>query len=411
MSSEWMKDAVLQATTRRQFVKGATAAALAGAMHGVAQQSAERKIFAYVGTYTTKMDGGGNGEGIFLFELNPRTGELLNRKLAAKTPNPSWIAIHPSRKYLYAINEVTTFEGGSGSVTAFGVDETTGALHELNVVSSQGAGPAHMSLDATGRFAFVANYAGGSIAVLPVLADGRLGDAVDTHRDTDAISGKSATNAPLGSFAHSGHDKPHAHMIAPDPQNRFVLQSDLGQDRIYVYRFDAATGTLTPAATPYTSLPSGDGPRHFAFHPNGHWLYLLQEEASTVVLFHFDQQNGGLTEKQTLSTLPSGFAGTSYTSEILVSKDGRFVYCVNRLHDTIAIFAVGGGGMLHPLGEVSTMGDYPRHFSIAPGGEFLYVCNQLSDSIATFRIDHGTGQLKFTGQYTAVGSPAILTFL
>jgi 6-phosphogluconolactonase (cycloisomerase 2 family) len=359
------------------------------------------------------VDGGNNGEGIYRFEMDPRTGELSHRLLAAQTPSPSWIAIHPSKRYLYAINEVTNFKGGNdGSASAFAIDAANGKLAPLNTISSEGAAPAHMSLDATGKYAFVANYSGGSIAVLSILPGGMLGAAVDVHRDTGSTGAAHASDAPQGSFAISGHDAPHAHMIAADPQNRFVLATDLGQDRIYVYRFDAASGKLTPSAgTPFVSLPSGNGPRHFVFHPNGHWLYLIEEEASQIAFFRYDPVNGSLAAEQAISDLPAGFAGTNFTSEIVLSPDGKFLYAANRLHDTISICAIGSDGRLKLIGETPTMGDYPRHCGIDPSGNFLYVCNQRSDCITSFRVHRDTGRLSFTGQYTPVGSPAILAFL
>jgi 6-phosphogluconolactonase (cycloisomerase 2 family) len=279
----------------------------------------------------------------------------------------------------------------------------------VNTVSSEGAAPAHLSIDATGKFVFVANYGGGSIAVFPILSGGSLGPRVDIHRDIGSLGGRHATNAPLGSSAISGHDAPHAHMIAADPANRFVLATDLAQDRVYVYGFDASNGKLMLANS--VSLPNGDGPRHFAFHPNGHWLYTIQEEASTIAYFGYDGATGSVTARQTISALPVGFAGTNFCSEIVVSPDGRFLYAANRLHDTIAVFTVGGEGRLTYMEEVSTMGDYPRHCRIDPTGSFLYVCNQHSDCITAFGIDCGTGLLTFTGEYTGLGSPAILTFL
>ncbi|HEV2486704.1 MAG TPA: lactonase family protein [Terracidiphilus sp.] len=401
--------------SRRNFLMSTAAFALAPsalATETSAVISKGGKLLTYAGTYTKAVDGGANGEGIYLFEVDRQTGQLSDLKLAAKVPNPSWIVIHPSKKYLYAINEMNDYEGGSGSVTAFSVDPVSGDLTVLNTVSSGGAGPAHMSLDAQGKYAFVANYAGGSIAVLPIQSDGSLGVAVDVHRDEDFLGSRHATDAPRGSFAISGHDRPHAHMILPDPSNKFVLATDLAQDRIYVYRFDAASGKLTPAeSAPFASLPSGNGPRHFAFHPNGHWLYLLEEEASRIAFYHFDPANGALSSQQTISTLPTGFAGTSFASEIVVSPDGKFLYSANRLHDTIFICAIETDGRLKHLGETSTMGDYPRHFRIDPSGNFLYVCNQKSDSITLFRRNQDTGLLTFTGQYAAVGSPGILTFL
>jgi 6-phosphogluconolactonase (cycloisomerase 2 family) len=370
------------------------------------------RTLAYVGTYTGAVGSGNNGEGIYLFEMNVSTGELTRRKLVAKTPAPSWIAIHPSRKFLYAVNEVSDYHGHSGSVSAFAIDEASGDLTALNVVSSEGAGPCYLSIDASGKYAFVANYDGGSVAVLPILDGGLLGAATDIHRDSGHLGSKQATNAPPGSFAVSGHDAPHAHMIAPDPQGWFVLATDLGQDRIYTYRFDGSTGKMSPEeGAPFAALPSGDGPRHFAFHPNGHWLYAFQEEASTVVFFRYDPETGSLATQQTVSALPPGFAGTSFASEILVSPDGKVLYAANRLHDTIAAFSIAADGKLKPIGETSTMGDYPGQFRIDPGGNFLYACNLHSDCITCFRIHRETGRLAFTGQYTAVGSPGSITFL
>ena len=344
--------------------------------------------------------------------MNALSGELTHRKLVAKCPSPSWIAIHPSKQYLYAANEVSDFRGKSGSVSAFEIDQATGDLTPLNVVSSEGAGPCYLSIDSSGAFALVANYLGGSIAVLPILDGGRLGPAVDIHLDSDHLGAPIATDAPRGSYAVSGHDAAHAHMIAPDLQGRFVLATDLGQDRIYTYRFDRQTGKLSlPDGESFAALPSGNGPRHFAFHPNGHWLYAIQEEASNLVFFHYDQERGSLEAEQTASTLPAGFAGTSFASEILISPDGRFLYAANRLHDTIATFSIAADGRLSRIGEVSTMGDYPVQCRIDPSGHFFYACNRHSDSITCFRVNRETGLLAFTGQYTAVGSPGSLTFL
>ncbi len=411
-----MTDPIFSAPfSRRRFATSLSAFALVHSALGT-RGNAEPiehngRYFAYAGSYTTARDGSGHGEGIYLFEVNAHTGELGEPRLAAKTPNPSWLAIHPSKKYLYAVNEMVGPEGASqSSVTAFALNSENGNLMELNSVSSEGAGPAHMSLDAQGRFAFVANYAGGTIAVLPVHEDGTLGSAVDVHRDTDNIGSVHATNAPRGSFAISGHERPHAHMIVTDPANKFVLYTDLAQDRIYVNKFDAATGRLTPAAVPFYSLPTGDGPRHFVFHPNGRWLYLIEEEASVVVFFHYDPQTGALSSQQTISALPPGFAGSSMASEIAISSDGKHLYSANRLHDSIAVFSVGSGGRLEYLGEASTMGDYPRHFCLDPSGKFAYACDQRSDCIVSYTVDRESGMLTFTGRYAAVGSPAMLLF-
>jgi 6-phosphogluconolactonase (cycloisomerase 2 family) len=399
--------------SRRTFLKSAAAFSVAPSLFGAvlphSATSRARKFFAYIGTYTSAVDGGANGEGIYLSEMDPATGELTQPQLAAKTPNPSWICIHPSKKYLYAINEITD---ANGSVSAFSIDSTSGSLSPLNKVSSEGAGPAHMSLDATGKFVFVANYVGGSIAVIPILEGGQLGSAVDVHHDIGNVGSKRATDAPPGSFAISGHDTPHAHMIASTPDNRFVICTDLAQDRIYIYRFDSSTGKLTPSeAAPFVSLPSGDGPRHFVFHPNGHWFYSLQEEASTIALFEYDPRHGSLTHRSTISALPSGFTGTTFGSEILMSPDGNFLYTANRLHDTISICSIGANGTLRLIGEASTRGDYPRSCRIDPTGAFLYVCDQRSDCVTAFKIHRETGGLDFTGRYVPVGSPAVITFV
>lgn len=407
-----MKFSIAHSLSRRAFLKTSAAFAFAQAAFGRAQSgSTNGKLKIYAGTYTSAVDGSANGEGIYLFEMDAHSGELSEAKPVAKTPNPSWLSIHPSKRFLYAINEVNNYQGSSGSVTAFAIDPATGGLNPINTVSSEGAGPAHMSLDASGKFAFVANYAGGTIAVLPIRDDGSLGAAVDVHRDSDSLGARRATDAPRGSFAISGHDKPHAHMIATDPSGKFVLSTDLAQDRIYVYRFDSASGKLTPAETPFASLPTGDGPRHFAFHPNGRWLYLVEEEASVVVFFHFNPATGALEAQQTISALPAGFAGTNFGSEIAVSHDGKFLYSANRLHDSLSIFSIGADGKLAYVDETSTMGDYPRFFCFDPSGEFLFACDQRSDSIATFTVDRATGKPAFTGRYTAIASPAMLVFL
>ena len=371
-----------------------------------------KRPLAYVGTYTTAVDGPGNGEGIYLFETDSLTGELRNRRLVAKTPSPSWLAFILRARFLYSVNEVDDYGGKSGSVTGFAIDAATGDLHALNTVSSEGATPAHMSLDATGKFAFVANYGGGTIAVLPI-RDGRLarGRRRRSSRHWARWAASTRHTRLQGSFAISGHEAPHAHMIAPDPQQQIrpCHRSRPGSHLRLSIR--SSTGKLTPSDTPYVELPSGDGPRHFAFHPNGHWLYSIQEESSTISSFAYDPATGGLTSRQTISTLPPGFAGTNFCSEILVSREGKFVYGANRLHDSIAVFSIAANGELARVGQTSTMGDYPRHCNIDPAGRFFYSCNQHSDCITCFRIHPETGSLTFTGRYTPVGSPANIVFL
>jgi 6-phosphogluconolactonase len=377
--------------------------------------NAKNSVLVYVGTYSSPQgpEGSkGNGEGIYLFEMDRVTGALTKREVFKDGANPSWLALHPTGRFLYAVNEVDkSEEGNSGAISAFSIDRSSGHLSKLNTVSSRGAGPAHVSVHPSGRWVFAANYAGGTFSVLPVLPDGRLEDAVDVQREQGNEGPTHAESAPPGSFAISGHDRPHAHMIEPDPSGNFVLGCDLGLDQIRVWKFDSQNGRLTPADTASVSVAGGDGPRHLVFHPNGRWFYSLQEEGSTVVLFSYDPSSGKLTPQQRISTLPAGFAGTNFTSEIRISSDGRFLYVANRLHDTIAFFSIGLSGLLELVGEVPTRGDYPRSFTIDPTGNYLYCCNQRSDAITTFRVNRNTGDLTFTGSYTPVGTPAIVLFI
>ncbi len=405
--------------SRRDFVKGAAALAATPTVGALAQpgrpNSVNRSILAYVGTYSSPQgpEGSkGNGQGIYQFQMNPSTGTLLQRELFANDSNPSWLAFDPSRTHLYAANETGTFQGtNSGSVSAFSIDRSSGRLTLLNTVSSRGAGPCHLSVHPSGQYVLVANYDGGTVAVLPIGSSGELGPATNVKQDVDKVGPTHATSAPLGSFAISGHDRPHAHMIQADPTGRFVLASDLALDQILIWKVDIQKGELSGNNPGSVALPPGDGPRHFAFHPNEQWLYSLQEEASTLVLFDYDATRGALAARQSISTLPAGFAGTNFPSEVMVSPDGRFVYAANRLHDSIAVFSIGAAGTLTYVAQEWTRGDYPRSFNIDPTGNFLYVCNQRSDAITAFRIDRETGNLTFTGQYTPVGTPAAIIFL
>jgi 6-phosphogluconolactonase len=409
MTDDCRQENMCPALSRRTFIKGAAAFQFARAAY--ASQAEPGKVLVYVGTDTKPVDGAANGKGIYLFEMEPESGELKLVGLAAETVSPSWLTLHPSGKYLYCVNEVSDYQGDSGSVSAFAIDQSTGELSALNTVSSHGAGPTHISVDHTGAYAFVANYYGGTVAVIPIQRDGRLREAAYVHRDEGSLGAERATNAPRGSFAISGHDTPHAHMIQPDPENLFVLQTDMGQDRIYVYQFNKADGQLTAAKTPFVELPSGDGPRHFVFHPSGQWMYAIQEEASTIALFRYHSSSGALTPLQTVSTLPPGFTGTSFASDVMISRDGLFLYALNRLHNSVAIFSVGPDGMLTRVGEVWTEGDYPNHCAMDPTGRFLYVCNQRSDQITSFRADRRTGLLTSTGRYQPLGTPVCMAFL
>jgi len=367
-------------------------------------------LLAYVGTYSDR------GGGIYLFRVDPSNGRLALVKVFPSAVNPTWLAFGPSNRFLYAANEVADFDGGStGSVSAYAVDTSTGELTAVNTVTSGGAGPAHLSVDPLGQYVFVANYGGGSVAAIPIRSNGSLGAPTHVVSDVTACSppcpvgAARAAYGPRGHVATSGHDAAHAHMVRMDPAGKQVIANDLGLDRTIVWGFDRASGTLLR----HQSLESspGAGPRHFAFHPNGRWLYSLNEEASTIAFMVYETAVNVLRIVDEVSTLPSGFAGTSFASEIAVSADGRVVYAANRLHDTIAIFRVGPTGRLTYVGETWTRGDYPRSFAIEPGGRYLYSCNHRGDSITIFAVGRGGLELTFTGLYVPVGSPACIVFL
>lgn len=407
---------------RRSFLTSVVASGIAVRLSGEllhAQNAATKPLIAYVGTFSsplrdtlpTQVDlPPGNGRGIHLFEVDRKTGAMKEAGVYELGTSPSCLAVNAAG--LYSANETDRVgENKHGTVSAFEIDRANGKLKLLNTVSAGGAGPTYVSIHPSGRFLLVANYFGGSIAVLPIQADGRLGEATDVKNDEGKIGPTKAEHAPPGSFAFSGHDRTHAHMIESDPSGRFVLHVDLGLDKIFVWKFDDKTGKLTPGEHHIVSLPPGDGPRHFYFHPNHRWFYSIQEEGSTIVLFDYDGQTGKLTARQTISTLPPGFAGSNFCSEILISSDGKFLYAGNRLHDSIGIFGIGANGELTHVADEWTRGNYPRSFSFDPTGHFLYCCNQRADHVAIFEVDRQSGGLKFTGRYAPVGNPSIVTFV
>jgi 6-phosphogluconolactonase (cycloisomerase 2 family) len=412
-------------SSRRSFLKfSAALAAAAPLVDGSGRARPEETagpLLAYVGTFSaplrdvlpTQVDlPPGNGQGIHVFRVHRTTGALTPAGVHEMGTSPSHLALNAAGTRLYSANETDRAgKDKEGTVSAFAVDRTDGTLKPLNTVRSGGAGPTYVSLHPSGRFLLVANYFGGSVAVMPVLDDGRLGEAADIKTDAGKVGPTRAANAPKGSFAVSGHDRTHAHMIQADPSGRFVLHVDLGLDTIFVWKFDEKKGSLTVNDPPAVSLPPGDGPRHFHFHPNGRWLYSVQEEGSTVVRFDYDAAAGRLTPRQTISTLPPGFAGSNFCSGILVSADGRFVYVGNRLHDSIGILSIGPAGELKYVGEEWTRGNYSRSFAFDPTGEFLYCCNQRGDNVTVFRVDRKAGGLTFTGHYTPVGNPSCVVFL
>ncbi|HEX2749408.1 MAG TPA: lactonase family protein [Verrucomicrobiales bacterium] len=407
--------------SRRSFFK-TSALAVAGPLIAraiPAQESAAGPLMAYVGTYSSPLKNmrptqvdlpPGNGRGIHLFTVDRATGAMTPAGVVEMGTSPSCLAFNPAKTHLYSANETERIgKEEAGSISAFAI-KADGQLKLLNTVSSGGKGPAYLSVHPSGRFVLVANYFGGSVAVLPILPDGSLGTATDLKKDEGTVGPTKATNAPPGSFAFSAHDQPHAHMIEADASGRFVVHVDAGLDQIYVWKFDVEKGLLTPNDPPFLSLPPGDGPRHFSFHPNGRWLFSIQEEGSNIVRFDYDAPAGRLTPRQTISSLPPGFAGSNFCSEITVSSDGRFLYAGNRLHDSIAIFSIGQDGTLAFVTEEWTHGNYPRSFTFDPTGKFLFCCNQRADNITAFLVDQQTGRLTFTGHYTPVGNPSIIVF-
>lgn len=352
------------------------------------------ELLLYVGTYTA-----GKSEGIYLYRLNVDSGELKHVANTRGVVNPSFLALAPSRRYLYAVNEVGEFAGKKGgAVSAFAVDQRTGELRLLNQKPSLGADPCYVYVAAGGKFVLIANYTGGNVTVFPVQRDGSLGAATDMQQ------------ASGSSINRERQEGPHAHFITLDPTNRFAYSCDLGTDKIMVFRFDARNGKLLPGEPPWVQVKPGAGPRHLAFHPSGKYVFVVNELHSTISAFARDPGKGSLQEMQSLTTLPKDFTGTSWSADIHVSRDGRFVYSSNRGHDSIAIFAIDQRGGLTPVGHESTRGMFPRNFAIDPSGEFLLVANQKSDNIVVFRRDRETGRLSFTGQVAQVPSPVCLKF-
>lgn len=408
-------------STRRSFVASSAAVAVSTPLVQASSFGNQGALFAYVGTFSSPLKDvlptqvdlpPGNGRGIHIFRADGPNGALAPAGILEMGTSPSCLVANRDGTRLYSANE-TDRQGaaGHGSVSAFAIDKASGRLDLLGTVSSGGAGPTYLSIHPGGRHLLVANYFGGSVSVLPIDADGKLGQPTDTRNDAGKIGPARAVSAPPGSFAFSGHDRTHAHQILPDPSGKFVLHVDLGLDTIFVWRFDAAAGKLHPSDFHSVVLPAGDGPRHFHFHPNGRWFYSIQEEGSTIVFFDYDVNNGKLTPRQTVSTLPKGYAGSNFCSEILVSNDGKHVYAGNRLHDSIGIFSIGQGGMLTHVMDEWTRGNYPRSFSFDPSGSFLYCCNQRADHVTVFKVDKATGLLSFTGDYVPVGNPSMVLFV
>jgi 6-phosphogluconolactonase len=351
------------------------------------------KQWVFVGTNT-----GPKSKGIYRFTFDPATGAAADVILAAETANPTFIAIHPSRRFLHAVNAIADYGGqNTGAVSAFGLDAKTGALTFLNQQPSAGPGPCHISIDKAGRNALVANYRGGSVAVLPIGPDGKL-------------SPPSAAIQHAGSSVHKTRQEgPHAHSINLDQAERFAFVADLGLDKVLVYRFDGAAGKIVAHDPPSASTAPGAGPRHFSFHPNGRFAYVINELNSTVTAFRYDASAGRLEPIQAITTVPEGTTGENYTAEVRVHPNGRFLYGSNRGHDSIAIFRIDPAtGMLTALGHQASGGKWPRNFTFDPTGRWMIVGNQNSDNVLIMALDPETGLLKPTG--TELQCPAPICF-
>jgi 6-phosphogluconolactonase len=360
-----------------------------------------KPYLVYVGTYTNKT----SSKGIYVYNFDPGTGKLTSQGVAAESEDPSFLAVHSGGKYLYAVNEIDHFgEKKSGAASAFSIDQKTGKLTLLNQAATRGAGPCHISLDKSGKFALVANYDGGSVATFPVHPDGTLGEAADfvEHHGSSADKERQAA--------------PHAHWIGTSPDNRFALAADLGLDEILIYRFTATKGTLAPNDPAFAKLNPGSGPRHLAFHPNGKFVYLLTEMEDSVTAFAYKASNGSLSPLQTVSALTmlrKDFKGPKEAAEIVVHASGKFLYASNRAGiDTISAFSISPAkGTLQLKNEYPTMGKTPRNFAIDPTGKFLLAANQESNTIVTFRIDAVTGALSPTGDPVQVPAPVCIVFV
>ena len=354
------------------------------------------EYWMYVGTYT-----GARSKGIYAWGFDTSTGKFTERGLVAETPNPSFLAVHPNGKFLYAVNEISHFQRMSttGSVTAFAIDPATAKLTLLNAQASLGDGPCHLALDKQGKCLIVANYNNGSVAAFPLASNGLL-------------------NASTGFFQHRGSGAlpqrqagPHAHCVVVSPDDRFALVADLGLDEVLSYRLDAATGSMTVNDPPFVKVEAGAGPRHLAFHPNGRFVYLINEMGSTVDTFAYDAPKGALRELQTISTVPKDYKGQNDTAEIQVHPSGKFLYGSNRGNDSIAVFKIDSkAGTLTPVEHVPTQGKTPRNFAIDPSGAYLLAANQQSNNIVVFKIDPSTGRLTSTGQILNAPSPVCITF-
>ena len=349
----------------------------------LAQSSSE---IMYVGTYSIR-----GSEGVYVFSFDRKAGTMKQIQTVANAKSPSFLALHPSGKYLYSVNEAANKTGG---VSSYVVNQKTGELRYLNSQPSQGVNACYVSIDQTGKTAFVANYTSGSLGVLPINADGSLIAPTDSIQD----SGKGANP--------QRQEGPHVHSATVGPGNRFLYVADLGTDKLHILAIDPKTSTVKPATMPFVTVKPGSGPRHFAVHPNGKYAYLVEELTSSVAVFSRDPKTGALTMMQdNVPTLPNGFSGQNTSADIHLDSSGKFLYQSNRGANTLAIFSIGTDGMLTKVADQPVEGKTPRNFMIDPKGEFVFVANQDTDNVTIFRRDKKTGTLTYTGNSVSVPAP------
>ena len=389
------KDAGQYDTTmsRRGLLKSASLAAAISATNLAAAPSREDEDssdahYVYIGSYT------GNGKGIYVFQSQPSNGALKPVGIALGVSNPSFLALHPNKQFLYCCNE-----NNNGMVTGFAIDPLTGLLTQLNMQSTEGANPASLTVHPSGKYVLAANYSGSSIIAIALNANGTLG----------AISDFRVHTGPLGPNP-ARQEAPHPHDILTDPSGKWVLVNDLGQDRTYIYAFDPAVGKFVPGPMPFAVHDAGSGPRHFAFHPNGSYFYSCSELSNTVDFFLWNSAAGTLTLRQTLSSLPPGYVGSSNIAEIVLDKSGKHVFVSNRGFDSIVTFDIEtGSGYMRSPDWSWTGGETPRNFNIDPEGKHLYAANQNSNNIAILSLNDG-GKLGDPTQFAAAGNPVCVLF-
>ena len=367
-----------------------------GTEPAVEKATAKDEYFVYIGTYTK-----GDSEGIYAYRFDATSGRLSSLGAVGKIREPSFLAIHPNSRFLYAVSEIDDFDGDkNGSVSAFEIDRESGSLTPLNTVSSKGAWPCHLNVDQTGKILAIANYLSGSVATISLGDDGKLGSVGATIQNS-------------GSSVNPDRQQgPHAHSVDFSPDNRYLISADLGLDQVLVFRVDPESGALEANDPAFAKVNPGGGPRHFAFHPSGEYGYVINEMQSTVTAFDWDAGEGALREIQTISTLPEDFTGRTSTAEIEVHPSGKFLYGSNRGHDSIAVFAIDeADGKLTAVERASTQGKTPRSFAIDPTGQFLFAVNQNTNNLVLFRIDQQSGGLTQAGEPLPVPSPVCVKFV